>query len=261
MAKTLSLLLLFLELTFLIAFAEEINSLPQTYSPRYPPHHHHTSPSIAPAHVHNPLHPLLPAKPPTPHHPPAHAPIRPPASAPRQPPAHAPIHPPANTPRHPPAHALIRPPANAPQRPPAHAPIRPPASAPHHHHQSPSPAPTHHHHHHHHSPSPAPTHPHRHHHHHHDSPSHHHHHAHAPNHTPRSFIVVKGVVYVKSCEHARSDTLLDSTKLFGLSFNLSPLLLLSSKEKSHTLFFMRFFLQSSVYLFINIIYISFSRFF
>jgi len=77
MAKTLSLLLLFLQLTFLIVFAEELNSLPQTYSPRYPPtyppHHHHNSPSIAPSHIHTPLHPPHPAKPLTPHRPPAHS--------------------------------------------------------------------------------------------------------------------------------------------------------------------------------------------
>ncbi|CAJ2678603.1 unnamed protein product [Trifolium pratense] len=188
MAKTLAMLLLFLQLTSFIAFAEHLETLPPTYpphhspsplhpptkSPLHPPsnaphhhhHHHNHTPSPAPSpvsHTPTPSHPPyhstpVPAKPPTGHHhhhhhPPAPAPVHTPAV-----PTHPPVHPPV------PAHSPLHPPV------PAHSPLHP----------------------------PVPAHP----------PLH-------PSPIPRSFIAVQGVVYVKSCKYAGVDTLLGATSLLG----------------------------------------------
>ncbi|CAJ2678562.1 unnamed protein product [Trifolium pratense] len=127
MAKTLAMLLLFLQLTSFIAFAEHLETLPPTYpphhshsplhpptkSPHHPPsnaphhhhHHHNHTPSPAPSPIsHTPSHPPhhstpVPAKPPTGHHHHHH----PPAFAPVKPPVHTPV-----VPTHPPLHPLTK---------------------------------------------------------------------------------------------------------------------------------------------------------
>jgi len=175
MFKTIAMLLLLLQLTSFIAFAQEFYTRPPAYAPHTPaplhppanaPHHNpKPAPVHAPLHrptkssVHTPLRPH-PTKPPTHHHPPAHAPI------------HTLV-----VPTHPPLHAIV--------------PAKPPTLD--------------HHHHRHHPPSRArvrspvvPTHPQLH-----------------PTPCPRSFNVVQGVVHVKSCEYDTLNSLLGATKLLG----------------------------------------------
>jgi len=134
MAKTLAMLLLLLQLTSFIAFAEELESL-HTPTPLHPsakaPRRRHNNPSPTPSrsHVHAPLHPPHHAKPPTHHNhqrPLTHAPIQPPTH--HHPPAHAPVH--KHIPVHPPFHA--------------HVPTKSPSPDHHpHHHNTPALAPAH----------------------------------------------------------------------------------------------------------------------
>ncbi|KEH30305.1 hypothetical protein MtrunA17_Chr4g0033381 [Medicago truncatula] len=168
--------------------------IPHHQSPAPSRHHHHHSPSPAPSRHHQ-------SPPPSSHHKP-HAP------SPHQ---HSPS--PAPSPHH---QSL--------------------APSPHHHHHSPSPSPSPHHHNrspspsssprhqspapspHHQSPAPSPRHqstivPAK-------SPNHHNPPTHSPSPlsptpVPRSVMVIRGVVYVKSCKYSGLDTLKEAKPLLG----------------------------------------------
>jgi len=184
MAKFLPMLLLLLQLISFNVFGEELESLhkPALLDKPTPLH----SPQNSTLHHHHNRN-LSPTSAHTPLHPSHHA--KPPTHHHHNhPPAHAPIQPPTH-------HHYRHPPARAPvhqQHPPAHAPVQYPTR---HHYcnNPPSHAPV---------PKPTPIHP--------------------PFHVPipiKSRIAVEGVVYVKSCKHARDDSLLNATSLNGLSFS------------------------------------------
>lgn len=184
MFKTIAMLLLLLQLTSFIAFAQELYSGHPAYPPHAPaplhppantphpptkssvhprantPHYYHSSSSALATNVHTPVHPH-PTKPPAHHHhhhhPPANAPAVNTLVVPTNPPLHTivPAKPPTPNHHHPPAPARVRTPV-------------------------------------------VPTHPQLH-----------------PTPCPRSFNVVQGIVHVKSCEYDGLNSLLGATKLLG----------------------------------------------
>ncbi|KAK4787843.1 hypothetical protein SAY86_011676 [Trapa natans] len=164
----------------------ETLSLPFLSRPSHKPPVH--PPVYAPAKppVHPPVHP--PVKPPV-HHP-VHPPVKPPVHPPVKPPAHPPVHPPVKPPVHPP----VKPPVHPPVKPPVHPPVKPPVYPPVH---PPVKPPVH-------PPIKPPVHP----------P------VKPPVHPPvspplRSYIIVNGLVYCKSCKYKGKNSLGGATPIQG----------------------------------------------